>query len=265
VTRDPLLLVRDIWKSFGGVQAVAGIDLAVAPGELAAVIGPNGAGKTTLFNLLAGQERSDRGSIRFRGESIMGLPPWKIWARGLSRTFQIPALFPALSVLENVQVGLFSAHGVGWHAHRGGEVLAAEARVLLDRVGLGDSAEAAGRTLVGGALKRLELAMALGNEPTLLLLDEPGAGMTAGERGEFVRVIQTLRREREVTILFTEHDMDLVFAMAERIVVLHQGRVVADGDPAAVRADREVQRIYLGETVWRAGALEQGGDDGRAG
>jgi branched-chain amino acid transport system ATP-binding protein len=261
VTRAPLLLVRDLWKAFGGVRAVAGVDLMLAQGELAAVIGPNGAGKTTLFNLLAGQERSDRGSIRFRGASITGLPPWKIWAQGLSRTFQIPAIFPALSVLENVQVGLFSAHGVGWHAHRGGRLLAAEALALLDRVGLGDRAEAACRTLVGGALKRLELAMALGNEPMLLLLDEPGAGMTAGERGEFVRVIQSLRREREVTILFTEHDMDLVFAMAERIVVLHQGRVVADGEPAAVRRDREVQRIYLGETVWRAGGPEGEGAD----
>jgi branched-chain amino acid transport system ATP-binding protein len=265
MTGEPLLLVRDLWKAFGGVQAVAGIDLAVSSGEIAAVIGPNGAGKTTLFNVLAGQERTDRGSIRFRGGFITGLPPWKIWAQGLSRTFQIPAMFPALSVLENVQVGLFSAHGVGWHAHRGGRLLAAEARALLDRVGLGDRAEAACRTLVGGALKRLELAMALANEPTLLLLDEPGAGMTAGERGEFVCVIQSLRREREVTILFTEHDMDLVFAMAERIVVLHQGRVVADGEPAAVRGDREVQRIYLGETVWSAGVPEGGGADGLAG
>jgi branched-chain amino acid transport system ATP-binding protein len=244
----PVLEVAGLRKAFGGIRAVDGVELALARGELRALIGPNGAGKTTLFNLLTGHLRPDAGSVRFRGERLDGLAPHRVWRRGVARTFQIPAVFPNLSVRENVQVACLS-----WHRRTLSLVGRARAQEreradrLLARVGLGDQAGRPAGVLPYGDLKKLELALALANDPEMLLLDEPTAGMAPPERRALMALVGGIARERALTLLFTEHDMDVVFAVADRITVLHQGRVIADGAPAAVRGDAEVQRVYLGE------------------
>jgi branched-chain amino acid transport system ATP-binding protein len=244
----PLLDVRGLRKRFGGIAAVDGVDLTLERGEVRALIGPNGAGKTTFFNLLTGHLAPDAGTVVFRGERLDGLPPHRIWRRGLARTFQIPAVFPQLTVVENVQVPLASwarrtlslrGRAVGLERER--------AQALLVRVGLTAQAERRAGVLPYGDLKKLEVGIALAREPDLLLLDEPTAGMAPAERRDLLGLVGGIARERGLTLLFTEHDMDVVFALAGRITVLHQGRVIADGDPARVRADAEVQRVYLGE------------------
>ena len=245
---DAILSVRDVRKSFGGVEAVAGVSLTLARGEIRALIGPNGAGKSTLFNILAGLLLPDAGVVEFAGRRLTGLPPHAVARRGIGRTFQITATFASLTALENVQVARLSharRTAALWRSAAGME--AEHARVLLDEVGLADHAGRAAGVLAYGDLKKLELAIALAGEPALLLLDEPTAGMAAAERGRLMALASGIARERGLTVLFTEHDMDVVFAIADRIVVLHQGRVIADGEPAAVRADPEVQRVYLGE------------------
>jgi branched-chain amino acid transport system ATP-binding protein len=249
VTREePVLEASGLRKTFGGIRALDGVGLSLAPGELRALIGPNGAGKTTLFNLLTGHVVPDAGTVRFRGERFDGEAPHRVWRRGIARTFQIPAVFPNLSVLENVQVACLSWRGrtlslIG----RACVLWRAEAERLLERVGLLGQAGRRAGVLAYGDLKKLELGIALANDPEVLLLDEPTAGMAPAERRALMALVTAIVRERGLTLLFTEHDMDVVFAAAERITVLHQGRVVADGTPAAVRADAEVQRVYLGE------------------
>jgi branched-chain amino acid transport system ATP-binding protein len=245
-----VLRVDGVRKFFGGVRAVDGVSVALGRGEIRALIGPNGAGKSTLFNILTGQIDADAGIVEFRGERISGLPPHAIWRRGVSRTFQITATFATLSVLENVQAARLS------HARRGLN-LATRAHglerdrsyALLEHVGLRQQAARPAGVLAYGDLKKLELAIALANDPTLLLLDEPTAGMAPAERGALMALTARIARERDLTVLFTEHDMDVVFAVADRIMVLHQGRVIADGAPAEVRANRQVQAVYLGEDV----------------
>ena len=243
-----VLDVRGLSKSFGGVRAVDGVSLALAPGEIRALIGPNGAGKTTLFNMLTGQLRPDGGEVRFKGERLSGLPPYAVWRRGVSRTFQITATFASLSALDNVRVARLS------HARRTYSLVARAAgletepaRGLLTQVGLADQAMRPAAVLAYGDLKRLELAVALANDPELLLLDEPTAGMAPAERGALMALTSTIARQRRLSVLFTEHDMDVVFSVADRIMVLHQGRIIAEGRPEEVRADAEVQRVYLGE------------------
>jgi branched-chain amino acid transport system ATP-binding protein len=240
--------VRGLSKSFGGVRAVDAVSLALPPGEIRALIGPNGAGKTTLFNMLTGQLRPDAGEVRWKGERLSGLPPHAVWRRGVSRTFQITASFASLTALDNVRVARLS------HARRTYSLLAQAARLeteparaLLEQVGLGDQAARSAGVLAYGDLKRLELAVALANDPELLLLDEPTAGMAPAERGALMALTLGIARRRGLSVLFTEHDMDVVFAIADRIMVLHQGRVIAEGAPADVRANAEVQRVYLGE------------------
>jgi branched-chain amino acid transport system ATP-binding protein len=245
---EPVLEVQDVRRAFGGVRAVDGVSFALARGEIRALIGPNGAGKSTFFNILTGQLRADGGVVRWRGRPIGGLPPHAIWRLGISRTFQITATFATLTVLENVQVARLS------HAGRSRALLTPAARLELDasrallgQVGLAEHAARPAAVLAYGDLKKLELAIALASDPALLLLDEPTAGMAPGERGALMALTARIARERGLTVLFTEHDMDVVFAVAERVMVLHQGRVLADGPPEAVRADREVQAVYLGE------------------
>jgi branched-chain amino acid transport system ATP-binding protein len=235
-------------KAFGGIRAVDDVALSLPEGELRALIGPNGAGKTTLFNLLTGHLVPDAGTVRLRGERLDGLPPHRIWRRGVARTFQIPAVFPQLTLLENVQVACLSWRGRTLSLlGRARDQERARAEALLDRVGLGGQGERRAGILPYGDLKKLEVAIALANDPRVLLLDEPTAGMAPTERRDLMALVTGIARERGLALLFTEHDMDVVFAAADRITVLHQGRVIADGPPAAVRADREVQRVYLGE------------------
>ena len=243
----PLLETRGLRRAFGGVRAVDGVALAVAPGELRALIGPNGAGKTTLFDLLTGHLRPDGGEVWLDGRRIDGLPPHRVGRHGLARTFQIPAVFGSLTVRENVQVAVLARQGrtlSPWgRARAQGR---GEAEGWLGRVGLAGQAGRPAGVLAYGDLKKLELAIALAGTPRLLLLDEPTAGMAPGERRALIALVAELARATALTLLFTEHDMDVVFAVADRITVLHQGRVLADGAPATVRADPEVQRVYLG-------------------
>ena len=244
----PLLDVRGLRKSFGGLRAVDGVDLALPRGEIRALIGPNGAGKTTLFNMLTGQLRADGGEVRFKGERLTRLPPYAVWRRGVSRTFQLTATFASLSALENVQVARFSHRRKTYSLlTRATRLEVEESRRLLAQVGLDEQVGRLAGVLAYGDLKRLELAVALANGPELLLLDEPTSGMAPAERGALMALIAELARERDLTVLFTEHDMDVVFAISDRIMVLHQGRVIAEGKPAEVRANAEVQRVYLGD------------------
>jgi len=235
-------------KAFGGIRAVDDVALSLPEGELRALIGPNGAGKTTLFNLLTGHLVPDAGTVRLRGERLDGLPPHRIWRRGVARTFQIPAVFPQLTLLENVQVACLSWRGRTLSLlGRARDQERARAEAVLGRGGVGGQGERRAGILPYGDLKKLEVAIALANDPRVLLLDEPTAGMAPTERRDLMALVTGIARERGLALLFTEHDMDVVFAAADRITVLHQGRVIADGPPAAVRADREVQRVYLGE------------------
>jgi branched-chain amino acid transport system ATP-binding protein len=245
---EAVLSVRRVSKRFGGVRAVNDVSFDLSEGEIRALIGPNGAGKTTFFNILTGQLAADAGEVAFRGRRISGLPPHAIWRRGVSRTFQITATFATLTVRENVQVACLSHRG----RSRGLLMPAARLEVdrataLLEQVGLAAQAERVAGVLAYGDLKKLELAIALANDPALLLLDEPTAGMAPAERGALMALTASIARARRLTVLFTEHDMDVVFTVAERIMVLHQGRVIADGVPAEVRANSEVQQVYLGE------------------
>lgn len=250
-----VLSVSGLAKAYGGVQAVRGVSFTLAAGEMLALIGPNGAGKSTCFNMLNGQVRPDAGSVTLLGREIAGLPPRTVWRLGVGRTFQITATFGAMTVVENVQMALLSHHRrlLGWW-RPAARLYRDEAMGLLERVGMGAQADRPAAVLAYGDLKRLELALALANGPVLLLMDEPAAGMAPAEREALMVLTASLARERGVAVLFTEHDMDAVFAHAHRILVMHQGALIAEGSPAAVRADPQVQAVYLG-----SGALFGGG------
>jgi branched-chain amino acid transport system ATP-binding protein len=234
-----LLETRGLSKHFGGVHAVAGLDLTLAEGEVLGLIGPNGAGKTTAFNLLSGFLAPDAGEIRFRGRSLVGLKPHTICQLGLARTFQIVRPFPRLSVLDNVMVGALARHPAAAHARE-------RARTVVERVGLGAKAgqPAAGLTLA--ERKRLELARALATEPRLLLLDEVMAGLNPTEIATLVALIGDIHRGG-VSILLIEHNMRAVMALSHRIVVLNFGETVAEGPPAAIANHPRVVEAYLGE------------------
>jgi branched-chain amino acid transport system ATP-binding protein len=225
-----ILTAEGLHKSFGGVHAVDGIDLAVAKGEIVALIGPNGAGKSTCFNVIGGQLRPDAGRVRLGEEDITGLPPHLLVRRGVGRTFQVAAVFASMTVQENLSVAV-----------RGGDVPA-----LLARVGLSAQAERPAAVLAYGDVKRLELAMALASGPRLLLMDEPTAGMAPAERRALMALVLMLSRQDGLAVLFTEHDMDMVFGHADRILVLDRGKLIAAGTPAEIRADPHVRRVYLG-------------------
>ena len=234
-------------KSWGGVAAVDGVSLAVEAGEMLALIGPNGAGKSTCFNMLNGQLRPDSGVVELEGRNVTGMSPRAIWRLGVGRTFQITATFASLSVRENVQMALYSHAGrLRSILSRFGAELRTEADALLSQVGMLDQAERPCGVLAYGDLKRVELAMALANRPRLLLMDEPTAGMAPRERVALMELAARLARAQKIAVLFTEHDMDVVFSQADRIVVLDRGRVIAGGLPAEVRANPDVQAVYLG-------------------
>jgi branched-chain amino acid transport system ATP-binding protein len=246
----PILRVESLAKRFGGVEALAGVSLSVEPGEFRAIIGPNGAGKSTLFNTMTGLLHPDAGRVIFEGRDVTGEPPHRLTRRGVGRTFQITSVFADLSALENVQISLLAQGRQAWSVWpKAGALHAERARELLELVGLGAVAARPAGTLSHGDQKRLELSIALAGKPRLLLLDEPTAGMAAQERLESIRLVHRVAGELGVSCVFTEHDMAVVFAVATRITVMHQGRVLAEGTPAEVRARREVQQVYLGEAV----------------
>lgn len=241
------LVVQDLRKSFGGVEAAKGITFTVAESELLALIGPNGAGKSTCFNMLNGQLKPDSGSIKLFGQEIVGLRPREVWRMGVGRTFQITATFGSMTVIENVQMALISHHRrLRAMIPFAGDLYRDEAWELLELVGMADQAGRACGTLAYGDLKRLELAIALANQPRVLLMDEPTAGMAPRERVQLMQLTADIVRARGVSVLFTEHDMDVVFTHADRVMVLNRGELIAQGSPQEVRNNSDVQSIYLG-------------------
>jgi branched-chain amino acid transport system ATP-binding protein len=242
------LSVRGITKAYGGVQAVRDVSFDVAPGELVALIGPNGAGKTTCFNMLNGQLAPDSGEILLGEARITGLPPHRIWRMGVGRTFQVTATFGSMSVRENVQMALISHSGQLRSAWKlASKLNISEADALLERVGMQEQAERPCAVLAYGDLKRVELAVALANRPRVLLMDEPTAGMAPEERGALMQLAAALARSDGIAVLFTEHDMDMVFGHASRVLVLHLGKLIAQGSADEVRADPMVREVYLGD------------------
>lgn len=244
-----VLAAGGLRKRFGGVTAVDGVDLSVDAGQILAMIGPNGAGKSTCFNLLSGQLQPDAGTVTILGRSILGLRPREIWRLGVGRTFQVTATFVSMSVLENAQVALLSVrHQLFSLRPRLSRRQLDEAFALLELVGMADQADRPCSELAYGDLKRLELALALANVPKLLLMDEPTAGMAAAERADLMQLIVEIAREQQIGVLFTEHDMDVVFNHSDRIVVLNRGHVLCEGTPDVVRNDALVREVYLGHT-----------------
>jgi branched-chain amino acid transport system ATP-binding protein len=245
---DALLKVEGLTKRFGGVVASDNVVLDVAPGELHAIIGPNGAGKTTLIGQLTGEIVPDGGRVHFEGRDITALPVYDRSLIGLARSFQITSLFPNFTALQNVALAVQAHAGHSFHFWRDARTEAAlrePARAALERVGIGHRADAVVARMSHGEHRQIELAMALATKPRMLLLDEPMAGLGSDESARMVRTLRELKRE--LTILLIEHDMEAVFALADRITVLVYGRVIASGDPASIRANAEVRQAYLGE------------------
>jgi branched-chain amino acid transport system ATP-binding protein len=242
-----LLEVKDLGKSFGGNRAVDGVSFTVAAGELLALIGPNGAGKSTTFNMVNGQLRADSGSIKLNGEELIGRKPRDIWHRGVGRTFQIAETFASLTVVENVQMALISADAKLFSLwKRAADHRRDDALALLDQVGMQAQSERPCSELAYGDVKRVELAVAMANSPKLLLMDEPTAGMAPKERNELMALTKRLVMEKQLAVLFTEHSMDVVFAYADRMIVLARGRLIAQGRPAEIRDHPKVQEVYFG-------------------
>ena len=246
----PLLEVTDLTRRFEGLTAVDGASFTVGVGERVGLIGPNGAGKTTCFNMLGGQLRADGGAVCLDGRPVLGFKPGRLWRAGIGRTFQITATFPSMTVRENVQVALMSHHRRIFRPFsRGDRQYRGEADALLTRVEMGDQAERLCAVLAYGDLKRLELAVALANRPRLLLMDEPTAGMAPAERGALMRLVDSVVAEEGLAVLFTEHDMDVVFGHADRVLVMARGQLIARGTPDEVRLDPTVREVYLGGSI----------------
>jgi len=269
-----LLQVRELGKSFGGVKAVDGISFDLAPGELLALIGPNGAGKSTTFNMVNGQLKADRGSIRLGGTELVGRKPRAVWRLGVGRTFQIAETFASLTVVENVQMALLSHdHRLFSMWRRAAGHRREDALALLDQVGMKAQADRPCSVLAYGDVKRVELAVAMAHSPRLLLMDEPTAGMAPRERNALMALTKRLVVERGMAVLFTEHSMDVVFAYADRMIVLARGRLIAEGKPLEIRDHPKVQEVYFGtgatfahpqaaRTWCRPAASLQGGNAG---
>jgi len=244
-----MLRIEGIQKSFGGFMAVNGANLEVRRSEIVAVIGPNGAGKTTLFNLITGILKPDAGRIIFKEEEITGLPAYRICKKGMTRSFQVVNIFSRLTVFENVQIALFSRHGKTFKLFSPSRrLLIEETSDILESVSLADKRDSVSGSLSHGDQKALEIAIALGGHPELLILDEPTAGLSPEEAIHCIDLIKRLSADLGLTILFCEHDMELVFAMANRIMVMVRGKSIIQGLPAEVRSNKEVQDAYLGES-----------------
>ena len=242
-----MLDVRDLKKSFAGFLAVSDVSFSLLPRAVMAIIGPNGAGKSTLFNLITGHIVPTAGQVLHKGADITGAAPHRICRRGIGRSFQHTNIFPRLTVFECIQAAYIAHHRRGtdfWG--RADRLYRDETTALLERLGLADKADELAGALSHGNQKQIELGIALASDPDILLLDEPTAGMSASETRETIQLLRSIAEERGLTLLFTEHDMDVVFQVAERIGVLHQGRLIAEGPPADIRADAEVRRVYLG-------------------
>jgi branched-chain amino acid transport system ATP-binding protein len=243
-----MIRVENLKKSFGGLMAVSDVSFELAEGEITSIIGTNGAGKTTLFNLLTGHIKPDAGEIFFKGKRITGLPPYRICKMGIGRSFQKANIFPRLTVFENVQVALMS-----WGKKSRNIFLASrklmvrETNEILESIGLGGKEHLKAGLLAHGDQRLLEIGITLGSHPDLILLDEPTAGMSPEESQSAVKLVQKIAKEMNLTVLFIEHDMNVVFGISEKVRVMHIGRVIAEGTPEEIRANQEVQKIYLAE------------------
>ena len=245
----PLLECRGLVRRFGALVAVDGIDLAVEPGEIRAVIGPNGAGKSTVFNLITSVLKPSAGQVIFAGEDVTGMPVHQVAQKGIARTFQLCHIFPALTVRENVRIAAQARDGRRWQFLGGGGVLNRSASAADDAIGrmrLTRLADATAAMLSHGDQRLLEIAMAIAQKPRLLMLDEPTQGLSIEETGRAVQILKDMLAAGDLSVLLVEHDMEVVFKLADNITVLHRGRVIADGAPAAVRASAEVRSAYLG-------------------
>ena len=242
-----ILEVQHLYKAFGGVKAVVDVSFLLKDGQLLAMIGPNGAGKSTCFNLINGQLRPDQGDIVIMGKNVNGSKPRDVWKLGVGRTFQITSTFASMSVLENVQMALISYHKrTKSLIQKVSRLYVDESMALLKLLGIDDQADRACGVLAYGDLKRVELAVALSNKPKLLLMDEPTAGMGPAEAQNLMELTKDIVRTQNIGVLFTEHDMDVVFNHADRIIVLNRGELVAEGTPNEVQANEKVKEIYLG-------------------
>jgi len=244
-----MLIIENLKKTFDGFVAINGVSLSIPKGAISSIIGPNGAGKTTLFNLITGHIPVDQGKLTFKGVDITGLSPDRICRLGIGRSFQRANIFPRLTVLESVQAAVLVHHGMGFNFFKAVKSLfLKETESILKMVGLFDDRDAVSHSLSYGAQKQLELGIALASEPELLLLDEPTAGMSVQETKKTIELIERIVREKGLTLLFTEHDMEVVFSISQRITVLHQGKVIAEGPPDQVKNDPFVQKVYIGES-----------------
>jgi len=242
-----VLEVSSLSKSFGGFRAVSDVSLTVETRQIAAVIGPNGAGKSTLFNLITGHLRPDSGKVMLDGRDITGAAPYRICRMGVGRSFQRTNIFAKLTVFENLQAAFIVHHRRGpnlWS--RSDSLYRDETMKLLRSIGLGGQEKTIAGTLSYGNQKQVELGLALASDPRVLLLDEPTAGMSATETHDTIALLERIAEERELTLIFTEHDMEVVFSIARKIAVLHQGHIIAEGLPDTVRTNDEVRRVYLG-------------------
>jgi branched-chain amino acid transport system ATP-binding protein len=247
----PLLECKGLVRRFGALVAVDHVDLSVEPGEIRAVIGPNGAGKSTVFNLITSVLEPSAGQVVFAGENITGMPVYAVAQKGIARTFQLCHVFPALTARENVRIAAQARDQARWRLLGGGSVLdrsTAVADEAIERMRLSRFADVTAAMLSHGDQRLLEVAMALAQKPRLLMLDEPTQGLSIEETGRAVQILKDLLAAGDLSVLLVEHDMEVVFELADNITVLHRGRVIADGPPAAVRANAEVRSAYLGGT-----------------
>jgi branched-chain amino acid transport system ATP-binding protein len=244
------LQASNLVKSFAGFTAVNDVSFSIGAGEAVAIIGPNGAGKSTLFDLLTGRKLPDRGEVRVFGAPVTRQPPWRRSKHGIGRSFQVSSVFPSYTALENVQIGLMLARGHAWNLVRPAtRTSREEANVLLEKVGLAGKREVLSGELSYGDQRKLELAVALSTGPRVLLLDEPTAGMGRDESRDCLSLIHAITSEEKMPMVFVEHDMDIVFSFATRVMVLVAGSVLVDGTPDTVRTDERVKEAYFGEAI----------------